>query len=350
VDRIGFGERCDNGGTRVVEFQCCPDKRPPPPPMCVSGVEGSNTTCLSEAQWKERLGHACAEKGLGLTQLAFDGRCGDRDGMYSFAKFQCCGKEPPPPTMCVGMHQGGDTSCKPEGTWKEYAAQACKEKGLELTRLSFAEACDGGYRLIKFECCAHKEPPPPPPPMCKAVEVGRDVGCKDEAGWKEYVTHACGDLVPADLAFGDKCDAGGIRLLKFQCCPRMDPPPPMCTGQTAGGADACRAEGEWKEYAARVCAEKGLVVGDIGFGEKCDGGIRQIKFSCCPKSEPPPPRHCVAGALGVDVPSCRSEAGWKEIATKICSEKNLKLASFAVDGACGDVRGNYSHAKYSCCD
>src|SRR3954462_1981533 len=45
---------------------------------------------------------------------------------------------------CVGDYVGGPTSCKPADVWKQYAADSCKMRGLELTDLSLGATCKGG--------------------------------------------------------------------------------------------------------------------------------------------------------------------------------------------------------------
>jgi uncharacterized lipoprotein YajG len=60
---------------------------------------------------------------------------------------------------CVTLTAGDSTSCKSAADWKEYAAKVCASRGLQLSELSFANACkstgtvNDSYSSIKFSCC-----------------------------------------------------------------------------------------------------------------------------------------------------------------------------------------------------
>lgn len=220
VSDAALSDACE-GGFHSASFRCCPAAPPPPPPpdRCFSEAQGDVTSCEPEATWKEYAAKACEAKGATLRDLGFSERCGD--GQYRQAKYTCCAVDtppPPPPPMCVRGEMGGTTSCKPEATWKEYAAKECLAKGLTLTDLGFAERCgDGQYRFAKYACCGAT---PPPPPMCVTAEQGDVTSCKPEATWKEYAAKDCLErgLTLRDLAFTDRCGDGQYRHAKYSCC------------------------------------------------------------------------------------------------------------------------------------
>jgi hypothetical protein len=61
-----------------------------------------------------------------------------------------------------------------------------------------------------------------------------------------------------------------------------------CVQYTAGGSTtSCKSSAEWKEYAAKVCASKGLQLYAISFENACgpsttSDSFATAKFSCCP--------------------------------------------------------------------
>jgi hypothetical protein len=66
-----------------------------------------------------------------------------------------------PTTKCVAASQGGETSCKPDTLWKDYASADCASKGLELGTLATREPCgDGVSRYVDYQCCPTTAPAP----------------------------------------------------------------------------------------------------------------------------------------------------------------------------------------------
>ena len=157
----------DSDGFNFVKFTCCKSTQPPtqPPPTqppgesCENEEQGGDTSCKPAATWKQYAGEACEQKGLHMTAYTPVDKCGDDS--YQLVKYTCCkSTTPPPPTTpppgqsCENEEQGGDTSCKPAGTWKQYAGEACEQKGLHLTAYTPVDACgDDSYRLVKYTCC-----------------------------------------------------------------------------------------------------------------------------------------------------------------------------------------------------
>lgn len=66
-----------------------------------------------------------------------------------------------------------------------------------------------------------------------------------------------------------------------------------CIEYTSGGSStSCKSTEEWKEYAAKVCASKGLGLSSITFANACkptsstdSDSYATVKFTCCPQGE-----------------------------------------------------------------
>ncbi|MBS2017908.1 MAG: hypothetical protein JST00_33840 [Deltaproteobacteria bacterium] len=266
---------------------------------CIADVMGGATSCKSADTWKGYAADACKAKGLELSDVSYGTAC---KGGFTEAKFSCCKVAPvpvppkpgPDPVACFGDAQGGPTSCKSSATWKQYASDACKAKGAQLTQIGYAEECGKDlYRWSKYECCdaTKPPPPPPPPPVCKTTVLGDATSCKPDATWKEYAFYQCKDagLAFGDMSLGPSCGKDQSTSVKVTCCqpatppPPPPPPPPVCDGRYEGGPTSCKSTTVWKQYASDACAKDGLKLGDIGYGASCGtgGDVSEIKYTCC---------------------------------------------------------------------
>jgi hypothetical protein len=214
--------RCGSRSTRPTP--------PPPPSTCVGEGEGSESTCRSTGEWKERAYVACRNKGLQLQNYWPGGDCGpDR---YRYVKYECCGPVPPTPPLpppppappsggsCFGGNDGGPTSCKSPDVWKTYASDICASRGFVLRDLAFDTECGGGnYRYMKFACCsaAPPPPPPPPPPKCSA-----DSDCP-------LIRIACKQCPDGSASCPSSRCQGGVCQIIFPTCGGAPTPPPPPT-------------------------------------------------------------------------------------------------------------------------
>jgi hypothetical protein len=134
-------------------------------PACFKDSLGDGATCETQATWKERAWAACQAKGMALADYAVESPCG-ADG-FRVVRYACCTQQPlptrpppppiqpPPPQTCFTDLQGSDSSCKTPDTWKAYAAEACKQKGTELTFADYGTPCGAGlFRYVKYQCCS----------------------------------------------------------------------------------------------------------------------------------------------------------------------------------------------------
>jgi hypothetical protein len=198
------------------------------PASCATQIEGSETSCKSASEWKAIAYQLCKARGQELTAYsAGGGDCGN--GNTRYVKYECCPAKPAPPPLpppppapaCFGEGQGGETSCKPPELWKQYAADACKARGAELSMIDYAVDCGGGnFRYIKYVCC----PPTPPPGQCKA-----DSDCP-------LIRIACKDCPSGQPSCpSSRCLAGQCQVV-FPECPASPFNP--CAGKACG--ESCR--------------------------------------------------------------------------------------------------------------
>jgi hypothetical protein len=140
-----------------------PATPPPPSPACTGGiVEDGAPACVGDSALKDRAWKLCAAQGLALTNLGYYGPCADGVSHIG-AKYQCCSTPPPPPApptpparTCRKGTDGGPTSCKDYGTWKQSAADTCTSVGLTLTELYPRESCGTDlFRYTDFVCCSN---------------------------------------------------------------------------------------------------------------------------------------------------------------------------------------------------
>ncbi len=152
-------DSCGPDSYRQAKVTCCeiappPPPPPPPPPVCVGLALGGPTSCKTTADWKAAASNACAAQKLDLSQLSTFDACGADS--YRQAKVLCCAPNPQPPPpgpVCEARAGGSATSCKSEADWKTAAAADCGAAKLTLGQIYFADACSGGFRYTKYECC-----------------------------------------------------------------------------------------------------------------------------------------------------------------------------------------------------
>ena len=151
---------CGEGGYRYVKYTCCGKAAPPPPPAppsdCSGKSQGSETSCKDAATWKQYASQDCEAAGSVLTAYSPGVECGG--GGYRYVKYTCCGQAPLPPAPrssdCTDRSQSDETSCKPPGTWQQYASEDCQAAGVILVGFTPDVACGfGNYRGVKYTCC-----------------------------------------------------------------------------------------------------------------------------------------------------------------------------------------------------
>lgn len=268
---------------------------------------------------------------------------------------------------CIDDSMGGATSCKTADTWKDYAATACKTKGLALSDFSLGASCSkDGFSSAKYSCC--KIPPvpvpptPPGPSVCFGDAQGGPTSCKPSSTWKEYASNACkakgAELNRID--FAEECGKDLYRWTKYECCdatkpPPPPPPPPVCKSTVLGDPTSCKPSATWKEYAFSFCKDAGLVLNDLSLGASCGSSkdtYSSVKVSCCelpvtPPPPPPPPPACEGRYEGGPT-SCKAPATWKLYASDSCAKDGLKLGELYYGASCGPG-GESSEIKYTCC-
>ncbi len=115
---------------------------------CSVGVMGGPTSCKPPEVWSQYVDQECRSQGLYTNQFDVSISCGN--GLYRFAKYECCTQAP----RCRKVTLGGPTSCKDSPTWFGYANDTCTSMGLQLNSFSLRDSCGSGhYRYTDFKCC-----------------------------------------------------------------------------------------------------------------------------------------------------------------------------------------------------
>jgi hypothetical protein len=194
-------------------------------PVCKSDVIAVKGLCQDLGAFKQQAYSACDEAGLSLNDYVPYDSCGT-DSYYS-VRYVCCPKPeavPPPPPQCeTGWKtQGGDSSCKPAGDWKQYAGEDCEAQGTNLTAYSPYDDCgEGNYRSVQY-CCGPTRPLPttPPPSDCTTSSQGDGSSCKPVGKWMQDAGEDCaarGAILTAYSPY-DECGYGNYRSLEYTCC------------------------------------------------------------------------------------------------------------------------------------
>jgi hypothetical protein len=235
LTELNFGSTC-SGGFTEAKYSCCkpapkpvPPKPGPEPVACFADAQGGPTSCKPAEVWKQYASDACKAKGTSLVQIAYADECAK--GSFRYTKYECCDATkppppPPPPPVCKTDVLGDATSCKPDGTWKEYAFNHCVDQKLAFSAMGLGPSCGAGMSTsVKVTCCEAEPPPPPPPPpppSCDWRSLGDPTSCKDPGTWKQYAYESClkDGLKLADIGFpSTTCDASGsTSYVKFSCC------------------------------------------------------------------------------------------------------------------------------------
>jgi hypothetical protein len=108
-------------------------------------------------------GCACEALAAGEKEPACDGKivacfadpCANQAATCKAGQCVLSGPVPPPtPGACEKRSMGGPTSCKPAGTWKQYAYDDCKASGMNLSEIYTREPCGGDSSVyVDYVCC-----------------------------------------------------------------------------------------------------------------------------------------------------------------------------------------------------
>jgi hypothetical protein len=147
----------DSGLPSAVPPSYDPDGGAQPVPTCSEGLEGSETSCKSEGEWKELVHGICTARGQELTYFGIGGGdCGD--GRTRYAKYQCCPPRPvlpPPPPPPVSPPQPAPAPGQPGCAGKSCgeSCQACAAGDPTCVQTAALERCN-----FVGKCVAEPEP------------------------------------------------------------------------------------------------------------------------------------------------------------------------------------------------
>jgi hypothetical protein len=288
----------------------------------------------------------------------------------------------------MGEVLGGDKSCKGVDQWKEFAAQACQNRGLALSDFAPGLPCDGGFADVKYACC--KAGPQPVKrndgqvdgaPACFGDAQGGPAACKPAEDWTKLASALCGEKGSSlsQVAFAEPCDKGSFRFTKYVCCDATKPPPPppppqACINEKLVDApDACADPGILKERAFDFCSARKLVLTDLGGDLACNANQPgAVTVTCCapqpqPPQQPPPdqqppkdPRdgnpdpnvkppqpgaQCFASAVKQE--GCADDGTLKERAAQECAAAGAVLSMLEVSNDCAGAGSTM--AAFQCC-
>jgi hypothetical protein len=134
---------------------CAPKKDPPPPPPkseCATDADCRAFSNHCEGCGCEALANSEKEPACnGKIVSCFADPCGNQNAVCNAGQ---CVLATATPTACEKRTMGGPTSCKPAGTWKQYAHDDCAASGAVLSEISTREPCGGDSSVyIDYVCC-----------------------------------------------------------------------------------------------------------------------------------------------------------------------------------------------------
>jgi len=201
ISSLEPGAMCGNGGVESMTFVCCPPAPTPTPVTCSESTDATGRVCKT---------------------------CVDANG--KIVSTDCNSNVPG--MMCAKIDGGGvPSSCKPYDIWKQYGADACKQKNMQLTDLVPGPSCGGtNYQNVTYVCCA--------------TTPSGSTGTGGSGGGSGSQT---------------------------------------CTKSELGDSTTCRSYDLWKLDASAACTQQNLLLTAIAVGPGCDGGIQSLIFTCCGK-------------------------------------------------------------------
>jgi hypothetical protein len=117
---------------------------------------------------------------------------------------------------CITIDDGGASSCKDAGTWKQYGSDRCAQQKLALTDVKYGIACTGGYSMVTYVCCG-PDPTPPPSPVV-----------------------TCESWVDADGAVCKQCRNESGAVISLDCQGGNQPPNEICDVKTNADGSQCK--------------------------------------------------------------------------------------------------------------
>jgi hypothetical protein len=290
-------EECSSGGTAGSGGTTGTDPR-----ACVKIEDGGPGSCKDYGIWKTYGADRCAQQMLVLTDLAPGPSCGGTS--FQSMTYLCCpptpppadtvmcyeskdatgrpckscvdqnGKvvggdcpvmAPPPAQMCIGITDGGPTSCKDPATWKSYGVDRCAQQNLALTDIKLATTCAGGYSTVTYVCCGAPGgtmPTPPPPPPLKCAESTDASGricktCYDQYGMVASSdcmgtgstgtggatgggSQTCVGSASADGAMCETCTDQNGKVVSSKCYGGPAPQNEICDVRTNADGSQCK--------------------------------------------------------------------------------------------------------------
>jgi hypothetical protein len=90
----------------------------------------------------------------GKLVACFADPCGTQKAVCKAGQCVLTSATTPTPSACEKRTMGGPTSCKPAGTWKQYAHDDCVASGKVLSEIATREPCGGDSSVyVDYVCC-----------------------------------------------------------------------------------------------------------------------------------------------------------------------------------------------------
>jgi len=245
---------------------------------------GDDDDCFSVKSWTKKAQWSCGEAALSVSEMEVGEACAKN--RYESVTATCCTNTPP---QCAASHAGSPGACRTEAQWTSYATHRCAQKEQALVESLPLWACEGGFRYIRFTCCADLPPLDPcddgAPLVCdmEARSCGDDSILSVQGGCYSCVNPwTCAPPCEAGAAWDDGLSA---------CCP------------TAPLVAECGCEPNHKSVDVDVLDEAGCLVEESCDCVPCEDG--ESCFDACASAP------CLSGG------TCASVDG---VATCACAE------------------------------
>jgi hypothetical protein len=316
---------------------------------CFADRLGEPGACGARMDWARMALDTCAARGSILIDLHSLLTC--PDGWPSGVVFTCCAWgdlppdqpwDPPMPEECMELPIPADPN-DPANDPKSVAWDMCLQMGMDLRDLYPLDGQENGLIMTWMAVCClgGGHPPDEPPPhdhQCEWIPSG-DGNCNGQTDWKRELHERCasmgGDL--RDVEFVPGCPDGSPLHATGLCCfgsnQPPNPGPETCFQEPIGDGTCGNDPGfDLKMMAHERCMALGAELRDLAIRHTCaDGSYGALIATCCmpsydepPPVDPPRPEGCEEVPLPWDPADSSTDP--KEMAYRVCSQKNLILA------------------------
>ncbi len=150
----------------------------------------------------------------------------------------------------------------------------------------------------------------------------------------------------SEMTYIDPCGNGQFRHEHHEC---IETDLEACFTDKLGDGTTCMDPGEVKKLAYEICLKAGQQLTDLAsFSDDCAPNVRQVQYTCCKPTNPPPPAPTCYKIPAKEITTCTDLGALKQAAWDLCTLENKNLVDLQTWGDCPG--GQASQLVAVCCD